>query len=67
MLMNAMQSGLQAVASGQSLGSTGEVVGQSLKRGFKRKAGSILKAGLKAGGRRVYKKAKRSVTSIFGK
>ena len=66
-LMNAMQSGLQAAASGRSLGDAGEVAGQSLKRGLKRKAGSLVKAGLKAGGRQAYKKAKRSVTSIFGR
>ena len=41
MLMNVMQSGLQAVASGQSLGSAEEV--ESLKQGLKRKAWSILK------------------------
>ena len=41
MLMNAMQSGLQVVASGQSLGSVEEV--ESLKQGLKRKARSSLK------------------------
>ena len=37
-LMNAMQSGLQATASGRSLDALGGVVGQSLKRSLKRKA-----------------------------
>ena len=66
-LLNAMQSGLQAAASGRSLSDVGGVVGHSLKRGLKRKAGALVKAGLKAGGRHAYKKAKRRVTSIFGR
>ena len=37
-LMNAMQSGLQAAASGRSLHAIGGMVGQSLKRSLKRKA-----------------------------
>ena len=65
-LLNAMQSGLQAAASGRSFSDVGGVVGRSLKRSLKRKAGALVKAGLKAGGRQAYKKAKRSVTSIFG-
>ena len=60
-LMNAMQTGLQAAASGRSFNEVGGVVGNSLKRGLKRKAGALAKVG----GRYAYKKAKRSVASIF--
>ena len=67
-LLNALQSGLHAAAGGQSLGAAGQVVGESLKQGFKRRVGSILKVGLKARGRHAYKrkKEKRSVAAIFG-
>ena len=41
--MNAMQSGLQAAASGRSFGDVEGVVGESLKRGLKRNVGSLVK------------------------
>ena len=65
-LLHSLQSGLHGAASGKSLGLAGQVIGQSLKQGSKQKAGSILKAGIKAVGQHAYKKAKRSVASIFG-
>ena len=60
-ILESLQSGLRTASSGKSLGVVGDVIGQTLKRGVKRKAG------VKAGGQHIYKKAKRKVSDIFGR
>ena len=67
LVLESLQSGLRTASSGKSLGVVGDVIGQTLKQGVKRKAGTLIKAGVKAGGQHVYKKAKRKVLDIFGR
>ena len=64
-LMDCLQTGLTTLTSGQPLETSGRAVVASLKRGPERKAGPMIKAGIQRGGRQAYKKAKRSVASIF--
>ena len=66
-VLESLQSGLRTASSGKSLSVVGDVIGQTLKQGVKRKAGALIKAGVKAGGQHVYKKAKRKVSDIFGR
>ena len=66
-ILESLQSGLRTASSGKSLGVVGDVIGQTLKRGVKRKAAALIQAGVKAGGQHVYKKAKRKVSDIFGR
>ena len=65
MVLESLQSGLRMASSGKSLGVVGEVIGQTLKQGVKRKAGALVKAGVKVGGQHGYKK--RKVSDIFGR
>ena len=66
-VLESLQSGLRTASSGKSLVVAGDVIGQTLKRGVNRKAGTLIKAGVKAGVQHIYKKAKRKVSDIFGR
>ena len=52
-VLESLQSGLRTASSGKFLGVAGDVIEQTLKRGVKRKAGALIKAGVKAGGQHI--------------
>ena len=51
-VLESLQSGPRTASSGKSL-DVGDVIGQTLKRGVRPKAGALIKAGVKAGGHHV--------------
>ena len=52
-VLELLQLGPRTASSGKSLDVVGDVIGQTLKRGVKPKAGALIKAGVKAGGQHV--------------